>query len=188
MPNVILLHGHGGSPNSFWLPYTKKALEKRGHDVWSPQLPNTLNPNLAEQLPYLLQHGKFTPETIIIAHSSSCALVIALLEKLTLKIRQVLLVAAFIELPQQLKPFGLASILKEKYDWHAVREHVEELILINSNNDPFGCDDKQAQIILSHINGILVVPYGEGHMGSETINQPYKEFPLLLRLIANCDA
>lgn len=40
--NVILLHGHAGSPDKFWFPYAKKALEKRGYDVWAPQLPNAL--------------------------------------------------------------------------------------------------------------------------------------------------
>jgi hypothetical protein len=31
--------------------------------------------------------------------------------------------------------------------------------------------------------GKLIVMKGEGHMGSDTFKQPYKEFPFLLKLI-----
>ncbi len=184
MHNVILLHGHGGSPESFWLPYVRKGLEAKGYDVWSPQLPNTSNPHLNEQLAYLKQHGKFTSETIMIAHSAGCALTLALLENLEVKIRQIILVAAFVELPEPLKSFNLQSVIKETYHWDVIREHTQELIVVNSDNDPFGCNVDQAENILKNMGGIMVVPYGEGHMGSETLQQPYKEFPLLLRLVA----
>ena len=33
--------------------------------------------------------------------------------------------------------------------------------------------------------GTLIIRHGEGHMGSNAMNQPYKEFPLLLKLIEN---
>lgn len=183
MRNVILLHGHGGTPDKFWFPYAKNGLEKRGYNVWAPQLPDPLMPNLEKQLPYVVQHGVFTSETIIIAHSSGCPLTIALLEILKVRIRQVILVAAFIESTKQLKSLDLTPIIKEKYDWNSVRKNTDELIIINSNNDPFGCDINQAQTILDNTGGTLVVPYGEGHMGSEIYSQPYKEFPILLRLV-----
>lgn len=81
MKNAILLHGTGDSPNSFWLPYIKNALENRSYSVWAPQLPNHESPNLEIQLPYILQHAKFSSETVIIAHSAGCPLTLAVLEK-----------------------------------------------------------------------------------------------------------
>jgi hypothetical protein len=45
-----------------------------------------------------------------------------------------------------------------------------------------GCDDKQGKIMREKLGGELIVLH-EGHMGSTTYNQPYKEFPLLLDLI-----
>lgn len=184
MHNVILIHGHSSSPNSFWFPYIKNQLVAQGHLVWAPQLPDPLNPNLKIQLPYLLEHGKFTPETIIIAHSAGCPLTIALLEALTVKIRQVILVAAFITLTKPLQSLNIAPILKNNYAWEKIRAATQELIIVNSNNDPWGSDDTQAKILLEHLGcGTLVMPYNEGHMGSETFQQPYTEFPLLLRLV-----
>ena len=57
------------------------------------------------------------------------------------------------------------------------------MILINSDNDPWGCDDKAGKFIFDNLGGTLIIRHGEGHMGSNTFNQPYREFPLLLELI-----
>ena len=51
------------------------------------------------------------------------------------------------------------------------------------DNDPWTCDDKQGRMMLDHLGGVQVIPKGEGHMGSTTYNQPYKEFPLLVKLV-----
>ena len=34
-----------------------------------------------------------------------------------------------------------------------------------------------------NLGGTLIIRHGEGHMGSSKFNQPYKEFPLLTKLI-----
>lgn len=182
MKNAILLHGTGDSPNSFWLPYIKKELEKRDYTIWAPQLPDHTNPNLEIQLPYLLQHGIFTSQTIIIAHSAGCPLTLAVLEKISTKVKQVILVAGFCEPSGKLESFK--SILREHYDWKSIQNNVEEFIAINSDNDPWGCDDTQGRVMCENIGGTLIIRYGEGHMGSNVFNQPYTEFPFLVRLIA----
>jgi len=181
MRNVILLHGVGDSPDSFWLPYIRAALQKRGYDVWSPQLPDHMNPNLVVQLPFVLQNGVFTSETIIIAHSAGCPLTLAVLENIPVRIKQTILVAGFF------KPIGqlefVKAITKEYYDWKKIKNNVEQFIAINSDNDPWGCTDEQGKVMASQAGGTLIVPHGEGHMGSNTHNQPYTDFPLLLKLI-----
>lgn len=37
--------------------------------------------------------------------------------------------------------------------------------------------------IFKQTGGDLIIRHGEGHMGSEKFNQPYKEFPLLVNLV-----
>ena len=37
--NYILLHGSFGSPFSNWIPYLRENIEKRGHDVYTPDFP-----------------------------------------------------------------------------------------------------------------------------------------------------
>lgn len=180
MKNAILFHGYGDSPESFWLPYIRHELEARGYSVWAPQLPNT-DLNIKTLLPYILQNGKFTSETVIISHSLGGLLTLAVLEKLSTKIKQAILVASFIEAKGKLEQFK--PMLRRQYNWQAIREHVADFIVVNSDNDPWGCDDIQGRILFERVGGTYIVRHGEGHMGSVLYNQPYLEFPFLLKLI-----
>jgi len=76
------------------------------------------------------------------------------------------------------------EILQVQYNWQKIAENVEDIIFINSDNDPWGCNDGEGRYMLDQVGkGKLIVPKGEGHMGSDSYNQPYKEFPFLLKLI-----
>jgi len=179
MKNAIILHGTGDSPENFWFPYLKRELEKQGYSVWLPSLPNSKFPNLKDWIPFLLENGKFGDETVIIGHSAGAQIILSLLEKLDVKIKQAILVS------------GYAKVLRkdmdseknvDEYSWEAIKPKCEKFIFINSDNDPWTCDDKQGRIMFDNLGGMQIVLH-EGHMGSTTHNQPYKEFPLLLKLI-----
>jgi len=179
--NAIILQGAGETQRSFWLPYVKKELGKRGYKVWLPQLPGIDNPQLKEILPFVLKNGKFTKETVIIAHSAGCPLTLSVLENIKARIKQAILVAGY----STSLPEGANDILQEKYNWEKIKSHVEDIIFINSDNDPWGCDDKQGKKMFDKLGGTLVIRHGEGHMGSDSFNQPYKKFPLLIALVEN---
>lgn len=72
--------------------------------------------------------------------------------------------------------------LKEKFDWQRIKKHCQEFVFINADNDPWGADDKQGQVMVNNLGGTLIVNH-EGHMGSDKFNQPYKQIPFLLELI-----
>jgi predicted alpha/beta hydrolase family esterase len=181
MKNAIILHGTSCRPDSFWQPSIKKFLEKRGYEVWVPALPNPDTPDLKLQLPFVLQHGKFNEDTIMIGHSAGGPLILSILEKINTKIRKVVLVAGYA------RPKGKERqpelILQDKYDWKKISSNVEEIVFINSDNDPWGCDHKEGMYMFEHLGGTLIIRHGEGHMGSDSFNQPYKEFPLLEKLL-----
>ncbi len=180
MKNAIILHGTGETEQSFWFPYLKHNLEKKGYTVSIPRLPDTDNPDLVTWLPAALKET-YTPETILIGHSSGCPLILSVLENLNLTIKQAILVAGFA------RPIGEKKepqkILQDRYDWGKIKLNIQEIIFINSDNDPWGCTDKEGRYMHDHLGGKLIVQKGEGHMGSDFFNQPYKEFPLLLSLI-----
>lgn len=180
MKNVIILHAMGNSPQDFWYPWLKTQLGQKAYEVWVPQLPNSDNPRIDTWVPYIFEHGKFTEETILIGHSAGAATCLAVLEELNLKISQAILVSSFCFYP------GGDPIVKPSYNWERINANVGEMIFINSDNDPYGHDDVDGRMMLEFLNkdgGIQVVLKGQGHMGSEQFNQPYKEFPFLLRLI-----
>ncbi|MEK7127155.1 MAG: hypothetical protein AAB838_00325 [Patescibacteria group bacterium] len=57
MKNAIIFHGTSCTPNSFWFPSIKTALENNGYSVWVPQLPDPDEPDLDKWLPFALQGG-----------------------------------------------------------------------------------------------------------------------------------
>jgi predicted alpha/beta hydrolase family esterase len=181
MKNVILFHGTGETPQHFWYPWLQKELEMKGYTVCIPELPNTNHPALDQWLPIALQQH-ITQESIIIGHSAGCPLILSLLEKINLPVKQIILVAAFFQynhIPNYNEP-----ILQKTYNWKKIAKNSKDLIVINADNDPWGCTDIVGKQLITYIKkGTLVMPKGEGHMGSDTYHQPYKEFPLLLKLI-----
>jgi predicted alpha/beta hydrolase family esterase len=176
--NAIIFHGTGDKPTDFWFPWLKKNLEDRGYVVWLPELPNAETPNLEDWLTFVLKNGIFSKDTVLVGHSAGAQLILNILQKIDMKVKRVILVSGYAE------SLRVSSQSDEKplLNWPNIRSHAEQFVFINSDNDPWGCDDKQGKIMREKLGGELIVLH-EGHMGSTTYNQPYKEFPLLLDLI-----
>ena len=179
MKNAILFHGTGGTPNHFWFPHLKSALEEQNYTVWVPQLPDTDNPDLKNWLPFALENASFDENTVLVGHSAGCPLILSILENIAVTIRQAVLVSGLIEVAKE-EP---EPILQQSYDWEKIKKHCQHFDFINSDNDPWGCDDTQGRKMFNALGGNLIIRHGEGHMGSDKFNQPYKKFPLVLKLI-----
>lgn len=179
--NAIIFHGTGTRPDEFWFPYLKDNLEARGYSVWLPQLPNADKPNIEEWLPFALEHGTISKDTVLIGHSKGSALILHILEKIDFPVKQAILVAGYAEA----LPRNAGSDDKDQLQWEAIKSHVKDIIFVNSDDDPWECTDKQGRIMFDHLGGTQIILHGEGHMGSGTYRQPYKEFPLIARLVVD---
>ncbi len=105
----------------------------------------------------------------------------SILENINVKIDKAILVAGFgRQLRGDRKP---QLILQKSYDWKKIKDHVKDIIFINSSDDPWKIDHKEGMYLFEKLGGTLIVREGEGHMGSDSFNQPYKKFPLLEKLI-----
>jgi uncharacterized protein len=178
MKNAIILHGTGCTPDSFWQPSIKAFLEKKGYSVWVPQLPDADTPDLKKWLPMVMDTGEFNQDTILIGHSAGGPLVLSVLENLSTTIHKAILVAGYAR--QINKP---ELILQETYDWKKIKDNVRDLIFLNSSNDPWGCDHKEGLYMWNKLGGSLVLLENEGHMGSDSYNQPFTRFKLLEKLL-----
>ena len=179
--NAIILHGTGNKPTMYWFPYVARELRQRGFNVWAPQLPNAAKPNLADWLPFVLKQGKFSSETVIIGHSAGSQLILSILEKIPVTVKQAILVSGYA------KPLPKTAGHKNgtsRFQWQKIKKRVRDITFINSDNDPWGYDDKQGRIMFEHLGGTLIIKH-EGHMGSTTYKQPYKKFPLILKLVSD---
>jgi len=180
MKNAIILHGTGDKNTDFWFPYLKEKLEEKGFEVWLPQLPNAEKPNLQDWLGFVLENGKFNEDTVLIGHSAGAQLILSILEKIQNPVKQAILVSGY---AKALPANPDAKKNTRNFNWEKIKDKSRQFIFINSDNDPWTCDDKQGRIMLDHLGGTQIIKHGEGHMGSTTYHQPYREFPLLVQLI-----
>jgi len=183
MKSAWLLHGTGGSDTDyFWFGDTKGYLESKGYNVWWPLLPHTEKPELVETKTFIENNmPPYDAETIVIGHSSACPVILSLMQSFKNPVKQVILVSGFY---QSIHDDGYSDrMLEADYDWDTIRQAAHEIIMINSDNDPWGCDDKQAKPVAEKLRARLIVAKGQGHMGSLTYMQPYKEFNLLKQLL-----
>lgn len=90
---VLLVHGFDAGIDKNWFPWTKSELEKRGFEVYAPQLPDPSAPQLeswCEVLVPVLKH--FGSHDIILAHSLGAKAVLHALERASVHVRGVFLV------------------------------------------------------------------------------------------------
>ncbi len=182
MKTAFLLHGTGGgSKDYFWFADTKKYLEQHGYEVWWPQLPNTDHPEFEETLNFVEDNmPAFDEQTIVVGHSSACPLILSWLQYVKVPIKQAVLVAGYY---QPVDDQSTSLLQKEEFDWDAIKSAVGEIVMLNSDNDPWGCDDKQARPTAEKLSAKFILMKGQGHMGSGTFNQPYREFAELKKLL-----
>ncbi|MGI8648235.1 MAG: hypothetical protein DLM55_01665 [Acidimicrobiales bacterium] len=183
MRNAVLVHGTGGSDrNYFWFADTRQYLESKGYKVWWPLLPHAEKPNLSETKNFLEQNlPEIGKETIFVGHSSACPLILHMMQHFEVRVKQVFLVSGFY---RPLDDDGYSDLmLPGKFEWAKIKTKADEIILINSDNDPWGCTDSSARPIAINLGATLVVPTGQGHMGSVSFEQPYPELPVLKRLL-----
>jgi predicted alpha/beta hydrolase family esterase len=179
MSQIILLHGDHATSQDNWLPYVAGAMADQGRDVVSPNIPDSEDLDLERWLDYLDDECTLTSDTVLVGHSSGCPVILSLLEQSPVRIKKVVLVAGFMEDIG----FGVAPILQESYDWKQIKQNCEEFIFVNSDNDPYNCDDTQGRKMLDLLGGTQVIIAGAMHFGTDEYDDVCEEFPLLVKLI-----
>lgn len=179
MKNAIIFHGTDCKPEDFWYERVKDQLEKAGYKVELPYYPQINHEPLEDTLKKVFENHAFDEETVIIGHSAGGPLVLSILERVNVKLKQAILVAGYsMRLPNE----ATDPVLQDSYDWDKIRQNVQDIVFINSVNDPWGCDAEQGRLMFDKLGGTQIIR-NDGHFGSTTYDQPYKEFPLLKALV-----
>lgn len=179
MKNAIIFHGTDCKPDDYWYPWLKAELEAAGYKVEVPHYPEINHETIATFLPKIVNTHSFDSETVLIGHSAGSPLILSVLEHIDQKISQAILVAGYsMRLPGE----ELDPVLQENYDWGKIKQNVDDVVFINSVDDPWGCNAEQGRFMFDKLGGTLIIR-NEGHFGSTTYNQPYPEFPLVKALV-----
>lgn len=95
---IFIVHGWDGGPDKDWMPWTKRELSKRGHEVHLLSMPDPDYPKINPWVEHLRKEvGKPSKNTILVGHSMGCQTILRYLETLQEdeKIDRVVLVAGF---------------------------------------------------------------------------------------------
>jgi uncharacterized protein len=176
---AIIFHGTDETPGSYWYGWLGGKLEERGYTVEIPAYPEINHEPINTFLPKVLQNHTFDEDTVLIGHSAGGPLLLSILESVDVVIPQAVLVAGYSRrFPGEEKD----PVLRESYDWEKIRQHVSDIVFINSVVDPWGCDAEQGRLMFDNLGGTQIIR-NDGHFGSGSNNQPYPTFDLLNRII-----
>ncbi len=169
---AIIFHGTGAQPEFIWYPWLADRLRSRGYVVVVPHHPGINVEPIATFLPKVLDAHAYDEETVLVGHSGGAALLLAILERLDVAVAQAFLVAGYCTQPNTEDE----PVLRESYNWEAIRAHVRDIYFLNSAEDEFGCDIDQGRAMFDHVGGTLIARR-DGHFVSDTL-------PILDQLIA----
>ena len=133
--NYILLHGYRGQ--DFFIPWLKAELEKQGHSVYAPHLPNPFKPNVKEQAKFVLKNATLNKNTIIMGVSLGCAVAMKLVEEVKVPIHKLLLVDGFLkpEFVDKVRP-EVEQSFNWKFDFKKIKAKTKEIILLVDEDFP----------------------------------------------------
>jgi len=111
----VILHGYTGSAKNNFIPWLKAELQQRGHEVETPELPNSTDPKESEQVEYVLKNCKLDEYTVVIGHSLGAIVAMKALMKLNRPISGLVLVAA--AMPPGFNKNSKPRVYHKNFDW-----------------------------------------------------------------------
>lgn len=159
--NALILHAWHNHPKDYWYPWLRSELEKKGYTVDTPELP-TMNTDLPDLSKQLIATKKFISEnTIVIGHSLGSLLAMRLAEKLSYNKMILLAGWDFNDLTSEHRLFW-----KTPMNHKAIKEHVKEIYVISSDNDPY-ITAVTAEDMSKRLSGKFVLIKGAGHFTAQ---------------------
>ncbi len=184
MKRAVILHGTDGTPTSNWLPWLKAELEKRGHEVWTPQLPDADAPNAQKYTKFLLGSGWDFQDNLMIGHSSGGVEILHLLRHLpqNVRLKTAVLAGAFSQVLADEPDWAqLKGLFEEPFDFAKITSKADKFLFVHGDNDPW-CNPNQAELLAQKVGAEFVLVPGGQHF-STALDPAYTKFPELVELL-----
>jgi len=149
--NIVILHGKHGTPENYFYPWLKRELEKKGHKVYLPALPNTEEPNDEEQATYVFKNVPLDGNTIIVTHSFGGVVAMRLLER-GIKVRGLILFATPITgnfLDKKSRP-TITDSLARGFNYEVIKKQADFFRVIFDSGDNI-VPKKDAEILAKNL-------------------------------------
>jgi predicted alpha/beta hydrolase family esterase len=159
MKKALMLHAWYSSPEDGWYPWLKKELEKKGYQVFLPDLPTMRSdlPKMELQLKKIDRTLSLDKNTVVIGHSLGGVLALRLAERRNFN--KMILVSGwdFDDLTEGHRLFWRYKISHKK-----IRKNVEEICCLHADNDPY-ITAFQAEEMSKRLGGKFILIKGAGH-------------------------
>jgi predicted alpha/beta hydrolase family esterase len=174
MKQALILISWYGTPESDWLPWLKKQLEKKGYEVAIPDLPTVRTdlPDMEQMLSLL----HVSEDTLVIGHSLGALLGLRLAERQ--KFLKLVLVSGW-DFDDGLAPEH-RLFWPNKINHKKITENVHEFVVIHSDNDPY-TPTQVAKDMCQKLGGTFVLVPNGGHLSQKQGNKT--ELPEVLPFI-----
>lgn len=180
----IILHGTSADHESNWFPWLKEELEKLGHEVWVPNLPDADRPNIEKYNKFLLGESYDFSDSVIIGHSSGAVAILGLLQALPegTKINTAVLVGSFTKRQVESPSWEmLKELFDSPFDLESIKQKADKFIFIHSEDDPY-CPIDQAEFLHSKLGGDFVRFKNKGHF-TQKLDPSFDKFPEILKIV-----
>jgi predicted alpha/beta hydrolase family esterase len=178
---LFLFHCWGGDSRSCWSGSTADYFSSKGIEVIAPDFPDRSEPVLGAWLEEIRQNvKKFDPKDkwVLVGHSLGCPTILRLLESFSNeeKVKAIILVAGFAKdlgIPQ------IANFVETDFDWGHIRSRADNIIIINSDNDPY-IKLEEGERMAKLLNAEFIVEHNAGHINE---GSGFVEYQRLIRII-----
>lgn len=134
MKKALFLHAWYATPKSDWYPWLNTELQKKGYEVWMPEIPTmpTKSPDMETMLKFLIEKNFIDDNTVVIGHSLGSVLALRLAERV--KFDKGILLAAwdYNDLTPEHQSFWPNMMNHE-----LVKKNVVGWVALISENDPY---------------------------------------------------
>jgi len=184
MKRVFIIHGWGGSPETDFLIWLRKELEKKGFLAETPKMPDTETPVIEKWVQTLAEAvGRIDENTYFIGHSIGCQAIMRYLQNARKKAGGALFVAGWFNLEnlEQSEIKTAEPWIKNIIDFKKLKKNIGRLTVLISDNDPFDCLDKNTKIFKEKLNANVIVKHNAGHFNDSKYDLILKEFLKIAR-------
>jgi predicted alpha/beta hydrolase family esterase len=166
MKKAYIIHGWGADSSSDWIPWLKKELESKNFEVFTPDMPNTDEPEIKEWIDkindILPSPGE---QCILIGHSIGCQAIMRYLEGLEEGfVDRIVLVAPWINLKGlEDDEWDIAkSWTSTPINFDKVKKSSKKIICLFSDNDKFVSIEEE-KLFKEKLNAKTVIFNNKGH-------------------------
>ncbi|MBI2612730.1 class I tRNA ligase family protein [Candidatus Kaiserbacteria bacterium] len=131
----VILHGYTGHPDAPRFLLWKAELEKQGHKVVIPTLPNPDMPSENEQVAVALAAAEYDEDTVLFGHSLGCVVAMKVVEKLKKPIARLVLAGGFVDRDFKDKRRPFDKNFTWKFDGAKIRKNAKTIQILHDPRD-----------------------------------------------------